>query len=169
MVSGSFLLCLLCRVVLGNVSGFAEILPFALLTPIVRVNAYLSGAVTESGSRLNGSAGTGVCGIRALYMLERSHDSIEEALNRTVMAGFNVILLSFFTSAGPTGACAAWALLSAQAQSKAIASAHAHGAIVMAAVGGSTETPYNLNASVYGGSAAAWAMRAQLDGIDFDL
>jgi hypothetical protein len=98
-------------------------------------------------------------------------------ITAAVDAGFNVIILAFWCSNGqqiPGGACdmcAAWERdVPPQLQISTVQYAHSKGAIVMAAAGGATDYPWeSLSGSNFGTLAANWAVRNNLDGVDFDV
>ncbi len=107
--------------------------------------------------------------VSALYILNNGGMPLQKVLNNSANDGFNVVFLSFYTSGGPVGACAAWSSLAPDVQKAEVEAAHTKGVVIMVAVGGSTETPYAGDASAYGTQAAIWAQNNHLDGLDFDL
>jgi chitinase len=85
-------------------------------------------------------------------------------------AGFNVIILAFYlSSGGAADAAQVWAALPDATKIETMNQVHAKGAVVMIAVGGATDSPYQMSASQLGTVAAEWAKTQHLDGVDFDL
>jgi|SRR5579862_3048872 chitinase len=85
-------------------------------------------------------------------------------------AGFNVIILSFYLSSGPTDIVTAWANVATQKQREnCLNIIHKNNAILMISAGGGTDTPYNLNPVEYATEVATFANNHGFDGVDFDL
>eukprot|EP01116_Phalansterium_solitarium_P019219 TRINITY_DN5305_c0_g1_i2.p1 TRINITY_DN5305_c0_g1~~TRINITY_DN5305_c0_g1_i2.p1 ORF type:complete len:331 (-),score=68.28 TRINITY_DN5305_c0_g1_i2:75-1067(-) len=84
-------------------------------------------------------------------------------------AGYNVIILGFYLTDGPTDMAQAWSSASASSRAAAVSYVHAKGGAVLVSAGGSTGDPYAVDPTTYGTRVAAWAMSNSLDGVDFDL
>ena len=109
--------------------------------------------------------------IKAVYIDWRdvNWDAPEATVKAAVDAGYNVLYLAFYLSNSATDMLLAWAGVSSTKRATTVAYAHARGAVVMLSAGGATETPYALNATQYGSVVAAYALKYNLDGVDFDL
>ena len=87
-----------------------------------------------------------------------------------VNGGYNVVIMAFFLSSGnPTDMAQAWASVDTATKNATIAYAHSKGAVVMVSLGGSTDSPFDVSASVLGRQVSEWAMTNFIDGVDFDL
>lgn len=84
-------------------------------------------------------------------------------------AGFNVIILSFYLSSGPTDIVAAWVSATQKQRENCLNIIHKNNAILVMSAGGGTDTPYNLNPVKYATQIAAFANNYGFDGVDFDL
>jgi len=98
-----------------------------------------------------------------------SPQEIAGTVTAAVDAGFNVVILAFYLTSGPTDMAVAWQGLGAALQQSTAGYAHQKGAVVLVSAGGATESPYTLNATTYGQTVAQWAQTNNLDGVDFDL
>ena len=108
----------------------------------------------------------------AVYIDSRDVDW--SAPGKTIMAaadaGATMIVLSFYITGGATDVALAWAGAGDAARSEAIAYAHARGAVVLVAAGGSTDAPYAImSGAAYGGAVATWAVANGLDGVVLNL
>jgi len=86
-----------------------------------------------------------------------------------VDAGFNVVILAFYLTGGPTDMAQVWGGLDNASQASVMQQVHAKGAMVMVAQGGATDSPYSANPTDLGTRVAQWAIANHLDGVDFDL
>jgi hypothetical protein len=85
-------------------------------------------------------------------------------------AGFNMIILSFWTFSGVTDIVQIWVGATHPQQQSAIDYAHSKGAVVLLGVGGATETPYTTVTGITYGSTVASFVEAKLfDGVVFDF
>ena len=93
----------------------------------------------------------------------------DQNVKSIVDGGFNVVVLAFYLTSGPTDMLQAWASVSNATRAAAVSYAHSKGAIVMLSAGGATESPYSQDAVTYGEAVAKFAHNYNLDGVDFDL
>jgi hypothetical protein len=84
-------------------------------------------------------------------------------------AGFNLIILAFKVGLGAADMAQAFAGEPDDLKKAAIEYAHSKGAKVMISAGGATDTPYSNTAVDYAKSAAEFAQKNYLDGVDFDM
>ena len=82
--------------------------------------------------------------------------------------GYNVVILAFWTYAGPLDMVLAWQGITDQVA--VMKFAHDNGAVVLVSAGGSTEIPYlSSTGTAYGTAVGLFAALNLLDGVDFDL
>lgn len=84
-------------------------------------------------------------------------------------AGFNVINLGFYLISGAADFCASWESLDGGTQTETLDSAHQRGAVVLVSAGGATDSPYTLTGDAYANKVCTWAVKNNLDGVDYDL
>lgn len=93
----------------------------------------------------------------------------QNTVNAAVAGGFNLVILAFLLTNGPTDMLQAWAGVDNATRAATIAAAHAQGAVVMLTAGGSTETPLSGDPATYGHAVGAAVGALGLDGADFDI
>ena len=107
--------------------------------------------------------------VKGVYLLDGYTGGVDQTVISAVAQGYNMILISFLTTAGLAGACRDWQLLNSSARSTAVEYAHSNGAVLLLSVGGANDMPYDSDPVYYGQRAAWWANELSLDGVDFDL
>jgi chitinase len=91
-------------------------------------------------------------------------------IRKAADAGFNVIVLSFYLSDGPSDIVSTWTSMATDAQRQATLDyIHAKGASLLMAAGGPADSPYSLVAADYATTVAEYAVEYGFDGVDFDL
>jgi hypothetical protein len=91
-------------------------------------------------------------------------------IQQVIDAGFNMIILCFWTYDRTVDMTEVWTQLSESKQQDTMDYVHQNNAVVLVAAGGQTEIPYfNVDSTLYGESLAYFANQNYLDGIVFDL
>lgn len=113
--------------------------------------------------------------VRAVYLSFRDVDWNDPGTTAIAAcdAGFNVILLSFFSSGTATDVLASWAAVPASRRSATVATLHSKGCVLLLSAGGSTDLPYATPAiskgAEFGQRIAQFALDFHFDGVDLDL
>lgn len=95
---------------------------------------------------------------------------VDLTVGAAVSGGFNVIILAFDLTTGPTDMLEGWAQLDASVRNATLATAHAAGAVILLSAGGASEEPYaRVGGAAYGGVVGETVSKLGLDGADFDL
>jgi len=85
-------------------------------------------------------------------------------------AGWNVIILAFYLSKqGPWDIVQTWANWAVDKKKTTVEALHAKGAVLLVAMGGATDHPYDLEPVALGKTFATWSKEHLFDGVDFDL
>jgi chitinase len=92
-------------------------------------------------------------------------------VHAAVDSGYNVLILAFYImqSHNPYDSAQSWSAMNDTARAKTMDYVHSKGACMLISVGGATDSPYNQDPWNVGSEAAQWAIKYQLDGVDFDL
>lgn len=82
-----------------------------------------------------------------------------------VNGGYNVVILAFYLTSGPTDMLQAYAGLPNSTKESVQAFVHSAGAVLLLSAGGSSSVPFSQDPAVFGAAAARFAAENYLDGV----
>jgi chitinase len=90
-------------------------------------------------------------------------------IRKVADAGYNVIVLTSYLSAGPSDMVSSWSSATDLQRQDTLAYIHKRGASLLMGAAGPADSPYNLEAADYASTVASFALENDFDGVEFSF